>query len=163
MKYFTNCSTIEEVKKLYKDLAKLHHPDRGGNTATMQEINSEYPIAIARAAKGQGMTADEVEAAILDSEEYTQAINKIINLEGIKIELIGCWLWVTGETKQHKDILKAEPAKFLWAKKKDDFSAWFFRTDEYKTRNRNKHTIDQIRAKYGSQTISGSNYKYIAK
>ena len=42
IKYFYNCHTLEEVKRKYKELAMLHHPDRGGNTATMQEINLEY-------------------------------------------------------------------------------------------------------------------------
>jgi hypothetical protein len=163
MKYFNNCQTIEEVKKRYRDLAKENHPDRGGDTATMQQINAEYPRAIAAAAAGKGMTAEETENAILDSEAYQEAINKIINLQGIKIEVVGCWLWVTGETKQHKDVLKAEPAKFIWAKKADDFSAWFFRTSEYKTRNKQKHTLDSIRAKYGSQTISAASYRHLAR
>ena len=42
IKYFYDCHTLEEVKRKYKELAMLHHPDRGGNTATMQEINLEY-------------------------------------------------------------------------------------------------------------------------
>jgi molecular chaperone DnaK (HSP70) len=154
---------IEEVKKRYKDLAKLHHPDRGGNTATMQEINNEYAQAIRYAAKGQKMTEEQTESAIYESEEYAQAINKVINLAGTRLEVVGNWLWITGETKQHKDILKTDPAKFTWAKKKDDFSAWFFRTDEWKTRNKQKHTLDQIRAKYGSQTLTPGHYKFIAK
>jgi DnaJ-class molecular chaperone len=40
--YFSKCSTVEEVKSLYRTLAKQHHPDLGGDTATMQEINSQY-------------------------------------------------------------------------------------------------------------------------
>src|ERR1035441_9676592 len=41
--YFTNINSIEELKKCYKELALKHHPDRkGGDTATMQEINNEY-------------------------------------------------------------------------------------------------------------------------
>lgn len=163
MKYFTNCTTIEEVKKLYKDLAKLHHPDRGGDTATMQAINNEYALAVRLIAKGEGLTQEQTESAIYDSEEYAQAINKVINLAGIKLEVVGNWLWITGETKQHKDILKGEPARFTWAKKKDDFSAWFFRTDAWKTRNREKMSLDSIRTKYGSQTLTPGHYKFIAK
>ncbi len=41
-KYFENISTLEELRKLYKELLKLHHPDNGGNVSEMQEINSEY-------------------------------------------------------------------------------------------------------------------------
>ena len=41
-KYFENISTLEELRRQYKELLKLHHPDNGGNLETMQEINAEY-------------------------------------------------------------------------------------------------------------------------
>jgi len=41
-KYFENISTLEELRKQYKELLKLHHPDNGGNLEIMQEINAEY-------------------------------------------------------------------------------------------------------------------------
>ena len=41
MKWFNNPRTLEELKKQYKKLAVAHHPDLGGNTADMQEINNE--------------------------------------------------------------------------------------------------------------------------
>jgi preprotein translocase subunit Sec63 len=40
--FFKNCTSLDEVKKRYKELALKHHPDRGGDTATMQKINAEY-------------------------------------------------------------------------------------------------------------------------
>lgn len=42
MKYFTNCTTLEALKKEYRRLCMVHHPDRGGDTATMAAINEEY-------------------------------------------------------------------------------------------------------------------------
>ena len=42
MGYFENVSTIEELRKRYRELLKKHHPDNGGDLATMQEINAEY-------------------------------------------------------------------------------------------------------------------------
>lgn len=42
MKYFTICKTLDELKKEYRRLAMIHHPDVGGDTATMQAINAEY-------------------------------------------------------------------------------------------------------------------------
>jgi curved DNA-binding protein CbpA len=41
-KYFNNPQTLEELKKQYRELAMKHHPDKGGNTATMQEVKNEY-------------------------------------------------------------------------------------------------------------------------
>ena len=42
MKYFYACETQDEAKKLYRQLAMQHHPDKGGSTQVMQEINIEY-------------------------------------------------------------------------------------------------------------------------
>ena len=41
MKYFTECKTLDELKKEYRRLAMQHHPDVGGDTATMQAINED--------------------------------------------------------------------------------------------------------------------------
>jgi hypothetical protein len=45
MKYFSKAKSIEEAKILYKKLALENHPDKGGETATMQEINAEFELA----------------------------------------------------------------------------------------------------------------------
>lgn len=42
MKYFTNCRTLDDLKKEFRKLCMIHHPDRGGDTATMAAINAEY-------------------------------------------------------------------------------------------------------------------------
>lgn len=34
----------EDIKKAYRKLASIHHPDKGGNTATFQKIQSAYDI-----------------------------------------------------------------------------------------------------------------------
>ena len=41
IKWFSECSTLEQAKALYKTLVMTHHPDRGGNLRDMQEINAE--------------------------------------------------------------------------------------------------------------------------
>ena len=33
MKYFTQCKNLEELKKEFRRLAMIHHPDRGGDVA----------------------------------------------------------------------------------------------------------------------------------
>jgi len=40
--FFKDCISLDEVKKRYKELALKHHPDQGGETAMMQQINAEY-------------------------------------------------------------------------------------------------------------------------
>ena len=160
MNYFKTCSTLAEVKAMYKQLAKQFHPDITGTdtTAIMQAINAEYAKAIKLAASGANLSQDEQDAEILNAEQYKNAINAIINLVGINIELCGGWIWVSGNTYQHKDIFRTNGFYFASAKK-----MWYFRSPEYATSNRKKHTMDEIRHKYGTQKISTSYYNFLAQ
>lgn len=40
--YFDTCCTEHDAKAIYRRLSKIHHPDIGGDTATMAAINAEY-------------------------------------------------------------------------------------------------------------------------
>ena len=42
MTYFQNIHSLADLKKEYRRLAMLHHPDKGGDTALMQQVNTEF-------------------------------------------------------------------------------------------------------------------------
>lgn len=43
MKWFKNVTTVEELRKEYRRLLKLYHPDNeNGSVEVTQEINAEY-------------------------------------------------------------------------------------------------------------------------
>lgn len=154
MRYFKDCQNINEIKSLYRQLAKQNHPDKGGDLATMQEINNQYANAIKNAAFKNFTSSEERESEILNAEQYQDAINAIINLEGINIEICGGWIWVNGETYSHRAIFKAN--NFYFASKK---VAWYFRSAQFKTSNRKTLSMEGIRTKYGSQTINTKSFK----
>ena len=37
-------ATPDEIKKAYRKLAAVHHPDRGGDTAKFQDLQAAYDI-----------------------------------------------------------------------------------------------------------------------
>ncbi len=153
--FFADCKSLEEIKSLYKNLAKIHHPDMGGSLEIMQQLNNEYSIAIKLTAFGT-MSNEEFEKTILDSEAYKNALQKVIMLEGLIIECVGNWLWVTGPaTYEHRAALKE--ATFMFAGKK---KAWYFRTEDYKVTNRNQnYSLTDIKNKYGSTVLNAGNYQ----
>lgn len=150
MRWFMDCSSLDEVKTIYKKLAKVHHPDLGGDTLTMQEINKEYAFASAKVIRGEGLSEEETEHQILSSEAYRRALEAIVHLDGITIEVVGWWIWVTGNTRPLRTELKA--AGYFFASRK---LAWYFRTADYKVSRGGKKSLDEIRAKYGSEVIGG--------
>lgn len=153
MKHFKNIQTIEEAKKLYRELAKLNHPDKGGDLAIMQEINNEYDFVCSKILKGENLNAEDFNEAWSNINLFRDKINAIINVPGIQIEIAGSWIWVTGETKFVKELLKE--AGFFWASKK---LAWFWRP-ESAAGGRGNLSLDEVRAKYGSTKVTGENFK----
>lgn len=153
MKWFKDVTNLFELKKEYKRLVMIYHTDRPtGNLEAIQEINVEYDILFP---KMQSKVNEEAnfEKSKEAPDAFKDIINKIINLEGIEIELCGVWIWVSGNTKQYKDYLNE--CGFFWAYKKQ---MWYWRSEEYKSKNRKNISIDEIREKYGSDKIT-SKYR----
>ena len=162
--YFINCETQEEARQLYHRLAMANHPDRGGNTATMQEINNQYSAWVASfahsAARQRQAEAHQANRAsqvdFIDLDEITELlkakIQEIINLPEIEIEICGLWIWITGNTRPVKDALKAAGCR--WSHEK---TAWYYPT--VPSHNRQHITLDEVRARYGSTKISREDEK----
>lgn len=153
MKYFAACTTLDELKKEYRRLAMIHHPDHGGDTATMQAINGEYSEAFARLKDQHNAAADEAHQTTETPEEFITIISQLLRFPGLIVELCGSWLWITGETYAIKDQLKAAGCRWSSSKK-----AWYWHHPEEGHRwHKGTATMSDIRTKYGSQTYKGRN------
>lgn len=150
MKYFTNIKTLDELKAAYRRLAMQYHPDRGGSTEIMQAINDEHDRLFEVLKKQHNATADEYHQTTETPEEFRDILNILFALGGLEVELCGSWLWIGGNTREHKDALKA--AGCLWSSNK---KLWYWRHPEDGRRGRKgrSYSIDEIRTKYGSQTF----------
>jgi len=157
--YFTNPQTLEELKKQYRALSMKHHPDKGGNTATMQAVNAEYEVLfkklkdIHQAADGTVYTASAPSDETAD--QFIHIIDTLMNLEGVLIEVCGRFLWLSGNTKVYKEIIKG--LGFRWSFNK---SAWYLAPEGYRRRSRRDWTMADIRMKFGSAaTMSAGTVK----
>lgn len=151
MKWFTSCKNEGEIKARFRDLAKQYHPDLGGDTATMQDINVEYEAALKSDYRAQGMDENKANWRWeMDKEVAAKAAEFLKVSRKLKVEICGLWIWITGETRAVKDQLKT--AGCFWAAKK---SAWYWRraSDACRKRRRGTLTLEQIRLRYGSHAM----------
>ena len=152
MKYFIGVSTLDELKAAYRRLSMKHHPDRGGDTATMQEINAEHDELFERLKKQHNASADEFHQTTETPEEFREIIELLLRLEGLTVELCGSWLWIGGDTRQHKETLKAAGCR--WSNNK---KLWYWHhAEEGRKWRRGKATMSEIRIKYGSQVFDAA-------
>lgn len=148
--YFINIATIDELKKAYRKLAFQHHPDRGGNAEKMKAVNAEYEVLF----KKLNVISEGGASKYNIDDGFREVIDKIINLDGIEIEICGLWIWVSGDTQKHKDALGKNGAGFYFAGKK---KMWYWRPEEAKIRRSPGMGMDYIRNMYGSETVKGSD------
>lgn len=162
--YFTGCNDLNALKQRYKELAKTYHPDVNPDAGDeiMQQINAQYDELVKKLARvsADGRTeATEQEArdAATMAQAYREIIAKIIQLDGLEIELCGLWLWVSGDTYANREALKVAGLRYASKKK-----MWYWRPDEAACRHsRRNATMTDIRTKYGSERIktSGAGFR----
>jgi len=113
MKFFENVRTLDELRKEYRRLAMIYHPDKGGDTVMMQMLNDQYERLSRKLINGNADFSEarkEYEQQV--SEEMRQRLDRIICLPGIVIELIGSWIWITGNTFSLRETLKGKDTNF---------------------------------------------------
>lgn len=131
--------TPDLVKTAYRQASMKYHPDRNpAGTEMMKLVNEAYQVL-------KDFSGDVKEQQADYGDLLNEALNAIINLPGLFIEICGAWLWVSGDTRTHKITLKE--AGFQWAPKK---KLWYYRPEQYRSRARGNVDMDEIRTKYGS-------------
>ena len=115
--------TPELVKTAYRQASMKYHPDRNpAGTEMMKLVNEAYEVL-------KEFSGDVKEQQADYGDLLNEALNAIINLPGLFIEICGAWLWVSGDTRTHKTTLKE--AGFKWAPKN---KLWYYRPEQYRSR-----------------------------
>lgn len=146
LKYFSGCKTAEEVRKTYKTLAVKYHPDRGGDTTIMVEINAEYDEIVTYLKRGGSLGGETTGKDWQSMTKYRDVLQQIITIDA-DVEIIGTWIWVFN-AYPYREILKK--AGFRWASKR---KAWIWHSPEDGCRGSKKKTIEEIRSTWGCEKI----------
>ena len=121
----------------------------------MQVINDQYERLSKRLINGNtdfSESRKEYEQQV--SEEIRQRLDRIIFIPGIEIEMIGSWIWITGNTFAVRETLKGEGFWFSHPK-----SAWYWHKGEYRKKNGKIQSMEEMRDFWGSQKIESENEK----
>lgn len=145
MKFFTS---TEDLKKQYRNLCKKLHPDFGGCEETFKAMLNEYQDLIVKGFNNS-YKAENNDQNLTETME--QILKDLVHIDTIDIELVGSWLWLSGNTYECKDLLKEKGFKWNGKRKK-----WYYTEDEKKKYYNNKYSFEDIKRTYGSATIKKS-------
>lgn len=150
MKWFKNIQNLADLKTAYRKLALQYHPDKGGSTEIMQEINAEYEQLSKKLIDGNESFSDGRKWYEYNvCESIREKIDQIINLpDDVFIEIIGSWIWVSGNTKPIRQTLKLHDFRFSANK----FS-WYWYYGDYVKLSKKKFSMDDIRVMFGSEEV----------
>ena len=137
--------SLSDVKQVYRKLASVNHPDKGGSTETMQLINTAF---------SELCKYFELNAT-LDINQETETshsfdfsfVDTLKTLHGVVIEVCGYWVWLSGNTYPHKETISNLGFKFSGAKK-----SWYW-----------SPTIDTSKYKHGSKSMKNIRQEFGSK
>src|SRR5574343_217680 len=141
--------TMDSLRKAYRAISKKYHPDVNPNGLEMMKlINMSYDLLVEKFNSWSlaGFHPDEVSV----DELLQEIFEKIKHCSGVKFEVIGSWLWVTGNTRPYKALFKT--VGFKWSPNK---VAWYWHPGEWKKFSKKRLDLDQIRDIYGSMILEG--------
>ena len=148
----------QDTKTAYRAACKKYHPDiNPAGEDMMKIVNQAFDVLKDYTGEIKSEQSDYTLWGT-SGDLLNDALNAILGLSGLMIEICGSWVWVTGETRLHKDLLKT--AGFKWASKKQ---AWYFRPEEFCSRSKGTKSFEEIRAKYGTQSPYSKNNNLIAR
>lgn len=160
-KYFNNCFTAEDVKTTFKDLAKKLHPDNGGNAEAFKNMMAEYTEAWKRYKNihktAEGETYEKDTATDEEGKVYSDLIMACMNFEEVTVEIIGSWIWLSGNTKIYSAEIK--DLGFFWSKSK---KAWYYNGSEKKSRRRGRYNMDQLRNMWDTEEVKSAGRARLA-
>jgi hypothetical protein len=150
MNYFSQCKAVEEAKKHYRELLKQYHPDHAGQEGEevtkiiIEQFNSFIKNFFSQSFNDYYSDKEWKPAAEAETP-FQDILQKIINLE-CEIEIIGYWIYCF---KSYNVRQQLQELGFWFSGK---HKAWIF-SGMIKKNIASKATLDEIRAKKGSQLI----------
>lgn len=154
MNYFQGLTTVAEIKTQYKKLAFQYHPDLGGDVEVMKTINNQYEDAL-KSCNGQTTKGSDGKDHVYKWDEETERkltniIDKLLKLsmESVEIDLIGIWVWITGNTKPHREQLKGMGCKWHATR-----GCWYYKPYESRHWGSNA-SLEDLAKQYGKTDVS---------
>lgn len=155
---FSTCLTPAEIKSLYRNLALENHPDLGGSTRAMQDINAAYLTALKSL---DGYKAPENDKGYAWTYRYNEGIEKsvmdkvrdLIALKlpsNVEVWIVGVWVYVKGITFDDTDSrTKVKDLNLKWH---GTHKSWYWKP--YKGRTHySGSSFRTIAAVYGAKKV----------
>lgn len=140
---FFGCTSAAEVQLRFDELSKVFI----GQDEMLKALRTEYSTLMSVLTESKPVEAVKEETPTLS--DIIKYLQEKVNPEGLKLEIVGKWLWLSGATFSVKEALKE-----LGFRYSPDKKSWYWRSDEDRSTNEKPIPLEMIREKFGSQRVS---------
>jgi hypothetical protein len=122
----------------------------------MKAVNNEYdylfPLLKDKHTNASGETYSKATTETADA--WKDIINALIalHMQNVLCEIIGSFVWLSGDTRSYKEELKALGFRFSSNK-----LSWYLAPRDYKKQSRKSYNMDDLRDMFGSKTVDTSH------
>jgi len=136
------------LKTAYRKAAKANHPDKNPDCTLdlMQMVNAAYKLLSDNIGKWD---INEKTGKTTMDKQILKVWESLKDLNDIKIDLCGTWLWISGKTYEHKAAIKEAGCK--WANKK---KMWYWHAEQKRSKNMKEWSMDKIAGTFGKENLS---------
>ncbi|TAK64866.1 J domain-containing protein [Methylobacter sp.] len=144
----------EAIKTAYRKACIKYRPNKNqAGPEMMKAINAAHLFLKEIAYNGvDHPVQEEVNSDFGDM--LNDAINAVISLDGVTIIIRGAGAWLSGNTKEHKEAIKA--AGYRWDNKK---AAWYFRLTDHKSSNKGECDMEKSGDTGDSTTLNSEPHQ----
>jgi DnaJ-domain-containing protein 1 len=142
------------IKTAYRKACIKYRPDKNqAGPEMMKAVNAAHLFLKEIAYNGaEHPIQEEVDTEFGD--RLNDAINAVIGLEGISIAICGAWVWLSGNTKEHKEAIKA--AGYRWNNRK---AAWYFSPAVHRSRDKDDLDMEKTGETSDGTTLSSEPHQ----
>lgn len=140
---FFGCTSASEIQLRYDELSKIFIDQE----EMLQAIKTEYSTLMSVLTESKPV--EEVKEEVSTLSDIIKVLQEKVNPEGLKLEIVGKWLWLSGATFAVKEALKELGFRYSPDKKN-----WYWRSEDDRSSNEKPIPLEMIREKFGSQQVA---------
>lgn len=165
MNYFNNCNTIDEAKKLFRELCIKLHPDTSG-----RDSQNEFIKMFDQFKKFKPCNQTEQQKQDFknfDAAEFYDMIKNFDGLQDVTVSFVGSFIWLEdnkpGATFLQREKIKSikltgfNNARFATVKK-----SWYFSPEDYQQKSKSKKSLEELKTVYGCKTFKSNTFYQLA-
>jgi CTP synthase (UTP-ammonia lyase) len=141
---FFGCTSADEVQLRYDELCKVFN----GQDEMLNTIKVEYSTLMSVLVDSKPIV-EAVKEETTTLSDIIKNLQEKVNPEGLRLEIVGKWLWLSGATFSVKEALKE-----LGFRYSPDKKSWYWRSESDRSSNEKPIPLDMIKEKYGASLVA---------